>query len=74
VRYADRIGIDRAAFAACLDSERFRDAVEQDVREGLALGVTGTPTFFVNGRRLVGLLPVEDFRDAVRVALAEAGK
>ena len=74
VRYADRIGIDRAAFVACLDGERFRDAVEQDVREGLALGVTGTPTFFVNGRRLVGLLPVEDFRDAVRVALAEAGK
>ena len=31
-----------------------------------ALGVTGTPTFFINGRRLVGAQPVEAFRDAVR--------
>jgi protein-disulfide isomerase len=48
--------------------------VEQDMSEGRALGVTGTPTFFVNGRRLVGAQPVEAFRDAVRAALEEAGK
>jgi protein-disulfide isomerase len=69
LRYADRIGIERAAFAECLDSERFRDAVERDVSEGRALGVTGTPTFFINGRRVVGAQPIEVFRDAVRDAL-----
>jgi protein-disulfide isomerase len=42
--------------------------------EGRALGITGTPTFFVNGRRLVGAMPVEAFREAVRSALTEDGK
>jgi protein-disulfide isomerase len=74
LRYADRIGIERIAFTECLDGGRFRDAVEQDMSEGRALGVTGTPTFFINGRRLVGAQPVEAFRDAVRAALEEAGK
>ena len=74
LRYAERIGLERASFAECLDSARFRDAVEQDMTEGRALGITGTPTFFVNGRRLVGAMPVEAFREAVRAALTEDGK
>jgi protein-disulfide isomerase len=69
LRYADRIGIERAAFAECLDSGRFREDLERDMSEGRALGVTGTPTFFINGRRLVGSQPVEAFREAVRAAL-----
>jgi protein-disulfide isomerase len=69
LRYADRIGIERSGFADCLDSERFRDALERDVSEGRALGVTGTPTFFINGRRVVGAQPIEVFRDAIRSAL-----
>lgn len=74
VRYADRLGLEREAFTACLTGGRFRDAVEQDVSEGKALGVTGTPTFFINGRRLVGAQPVEAFQEAVRAALDEARK
>lgn len=74
LRYADRIGIERAAFADCLDRGRFRDAVEQDLSEGKALGITGTPTFFINGRRLVGAQPVEAFREAVGAALQDADK
>src|SRR4029450_11470268 len=71
---AGRVGRERASFAGCLDSGRFRDAVERDMTEGRALGITGTPTFFVNGRRLVGAMPVEAFREAVRAALTEDGK
>ncbi len=69
LRYADRLGIERAAFAECLDGGRFREELERDMSEGRALGVTGTPTFFINGRRLVGAQPVEAFRDAIRAAL-----
>jgi protein-disulfide isomerase len=74
VRYAARLGLEREAFAACLADGRFRNAVEQDVSEGKALGVTGTPTFFINGRRLVGAQPVEAFQEAVRAALEESRK
>ena len=71
LRYADRIGIERAAFAECLDSGRFREDLERDMSEGRAIGVTGTPTFFINGRRLVGSQPVEAFRELVRAALGD---
>jgi len=72
IGYAGRLGLDRASFTECLDSRRFRRAVEADVAEGKSAGVRGTPTFFVNGRRLVGAQPLEAFRDAVRGALEEA--
>ena len=44
-----------------------------DQREGRAAGVRATPTFFVNGQKIEGALPIEEFRDAVRRALREAG-
>jgi protein-disulfide isomerase len=73
VLYAGRLGVPRERFEACLDSGRHRGAVRADMAEGRAAGVTGTPTFFVNGRRLVGAQPIEAFREAVQRALSEAG-
>ena len=73
VLYATRLGLPLDAFTACLDSERYRPAVRVDVSEGRAAGVTGTPTFFVNGRRLVGIQSIETFREAVQDALDDAG-
>jgi protein-disulfide isomerase len=72
IGYAGRLGLDHQAFGACLDSRRFSRAVEIDVAQGRGLGVTGTPTFFVNGRRLVGAQPLEAFREAVEDALDDA--
>lgn len=72
IMYAGRVGLDKAGFAACLDGGRFLDAVERDVAEGRAAGVNGTPTFFVNGRRFVGLHPLKDLREAVEDALEDA--
>ena len=72
VGYARRLRLDEQAFAACLDGGRFQDALETDVREGRALGVTGTPTFFVNGRRHYGAYDVESLSEAVKVAKVRA--
>lgn len=72
VRYAGRLGLPTEPFAACLESARYRDAVRADLAEGRAAGVRGTPTFFVNGRRLVGAQPIQTFRAAVQDALAQA--
>ena len=74
VGYAGRLGLDRAAFGACLDSGRFAPSIDADIAEGRARGVRGTPTFFINGRRLVGAQPIETFRDAIRDALDDARK
>lgn len=48
------IGLDTAAFNACLDSRRYQQVVEQETRQGQARGVRYTPTFIVNGQVLVG--------------------
>jgi len=71
--YARRLGLDVPRFTECLDAARFRDAVAADQREGRAAGVRATPTFFVNGEKIEGALPIEDFRDAIRRALRAAG-
>jgi len=72
--YAARLGLPAEAFTACLDSGRYREAVKADVAEGRAAGVRATPTFFVNGQRLVGAQPYEAFRDAIQEALADGGR
>jgi protein-disulfide isomerase len=73
VGYARRLGLDVPAFTTCLDSAQFRDAVLADRREGREAGVQGTPTFFINGEKLEGAQPLEEFRAVIRRALREAG-
>jgi predicted DsbA family dithiol-disulfide isomerase len=46
--------------------------VESDVAQARALGVTGTPTFLVNGQALVGAHPIETFRMLIDDALKES--
>jgi protein-disulfide isomerase len=52
--YAKALGLNLPAFQQALDNHTYRPIVERDLAEAKGLGVTTTPTFFVNGRRLVG--------------------
>ena len=49
--YAGRLRLDRAKFDSALDSGRFADKVRRDLQDGIRLGVSSTPSLFVNGRR-----------------------
>ena len=71
VEYAVELGLDRAAFTRCVDEHRFATAVDADVAQGRALGITGTPSFFVNGRPLVGAHAVETFRALIEDELRD---
>ena len=55
VGYAEKLGLDMAAFQAALADHRHKAAVDRDVAEAQALGITGTPTLYVNGRKMVGV-------------------
>ncbi len=63
-RYADTIGLHEQQFVACLDDRRYRSNVVANMAEGRHLGVTGTPSFIINGRILSGAHPYEVFRSA----------
>ena len=65
-RRAEAVGLDMAAYTACYDSGRHAAAVKAGFDDGQAVGVTGTPTFFVNGRMFVGGQPYEDMAAVIR--------
>jgi protein-disulfide isomerase len=67
--YAADLGLDTAQFDACLDSGKYRNEVEKDTSDAEAYGVTGTPTFFINGNKLVGAQPYAKFQQAIEEAL-----
>jgi protein-disulfide isomerase len=72
--HAAAVGLDAKAFAACLDSGRYAARVQQGVKEGQALGVSSTPTFFINGRMVTGAHPYETFAAVIDDELARGKK
>lgn len=73
VGYAQRLGLNLQVFEAALDIGEHRARVERDRVEGEGLGVSGTPTFFINGEKLVGAQPVSAFRSVIDRHLRQAG-
>lgn len=71
LQYAQELGLDLQAFQKCLDSTRHEDEVLGDFRDGLRLGVNSTPTFFVNGTRVVGAQPFSIFKQLIEAELAQ---
>lgn len=71
--YVGELGLDTAAFDECLQSGQQADAVLADLERGVALGVNGTPAFFLNGNFISGAQPYEVFRQAIESLLAETG-
>jgi len=71
-RYASELGLDTPAFDECLDSNAMADEVKADFADGQAAGVSGTPTFFVNGNIVVGAQPFEAFKQIIDQELGES--
>jgi protein-disulfide isomerase len=59
--YAVELGLDSSDLLACISSGRYEQEVEDDARFAAGRGVTGTPTFFINGIPLVGAQPLDRF-------------
>ncbi len=69
---AEEIGADTEAFANCLEEGRSEE-VANDLADGREYGVTGTPTFFINGMRLVGAQPYAAFQQIIDQELEAGG-
>lgn len=67
--WAKSLGLTMTTFNACMDSEKYGTKVDADIAAGTSFGVSGTPTFFVNGQFLLGAQPFSAFKKLIDDAL-----
>lgn len=68
-QYAKDLGLDTTKFDSCLDSGKYADEVQRDFTDGQSYGVSGTPTFFINGIEVVGAQPYNTFEQIIEQEL-----
>ncbi len=71
---AAKLKLNTKQFDACLDKGKYADAVHQSMTQGSAVGVDGTPGFFINGRPLTGAQPAPMFENIINEELAHGGQ
>jgi protein-disulfide isomerase len=71
---AVQVGLDGRELLSDLAAGTYASRAQKDFNEGIARGVTSTPTFFVNGTMIVGARPYEEFKAAIDDALRADGE
>lgn len=69
--YAADLGLDTASFETCLSTEKYKTAVTDDMNEGAKVGVSATPTVYVNGIPVVGAESYSVFKQTIDAELAK---
>ncbi|MBI5022731.1 MAG: DsbA family protein [Candidatus Magasanikbacteria bacterium] len=62
---AGQIGLNMESFSQCFESAAVKSKVEKDWVDGASLGVSGTPSFFLNGEKVEGAIPLEAWEKAI---------
>jgi protein-disulfide isomerase len=63
--YAVETGLDAARFNNCLDGGQYREKINRDLSDGIFAGVGGTPTWFIDGVKVEGVIPADVFRKII---------
>jgi protein-disulfide isomerase len=71
---AESIGLQKEEFAQCLETAKHAEAIKTDLYDGVRVGVSGTPSMFINGRPLSGLVPYEGFATIIEEELSSSSK
>jgi protein-disulfide isomerase len=69
---AQRIGLNMLQFHQCMNSNKYIDEIEKDFNDGIKAGVSGTPTFFINGRTIIGPKPIKAFQKIINEEIEKA--
>jgi len=70
IKYASQVNLNADQFKQCITTQKFKDTVSNNYTYASNLGVSSTPTFFVNGIPLVGAQPFESFKQLIDKELA----
>lgn len=73
-KHAKDVGLNQARFNAALDGDKYEDAVKRDIELGKEVAVNGTPTLFVNGKRVANPTDLAVVTEAIDEALKNATK
>ncbi|MFA7286124.1 MAG: DsbA family protein [Patescibacteria group bacterium] len=65
IRYASQVGLSEQQFLTCIETRAQQVVVEEDLADGVRLGVRGTPTWFINGEKIEGALTLEGLTGVV---------
>jgi len=68
--YAKQVGVDMDQWKTCLSDPKIKQEISADMAAGSAVGVSGTPAFFINGIMLSGALPYDMFSQIIDKELA----
>jgi protein-disulfide isomerase len=68
-QYAQTLGLDMTKFSAVLKSNSYAAKIQRDKSDGMALGIKGTPTFFVNGKMVRGVPQYEELKAIIEEEL-----
>ena len=71
---AKRLGLDSAQFDQCVAAGSWHQSVDRDLGEGASAGVSGTPSFFINGVLLRGSQPLSAFEKLIDAELASSAR
>ena len=69
---AQKLGLDMKRFHASIEAHKSAALIQADMTAGRAVGAEGTPTFFINGKKLVGAQPIDAFKQLIDSELAAA--
>ena len=74
IRYAEELKLDMKRFTSDLDSMKHKKLIDQDVNLAITMDLYNTPTFFINGRRVIGNRPYEYLKKIIEEELAHVKK
>ncbi|MDF1496605.1 MAG: thioredoxin domain-containing protein [Patescibacteria group bacterium] len=70
ISIANELGLNEDKYSQCLLNDQIMSLVESDFQEAVSMGLTGTPTFFINRKMLVGAMDANAWRTELDTALA----
>lgn len=69
-RYANELSLNMTAFETCMSEHRYQEEIQADSDFAINLGISSTPTFFINGLAIVGAQPLNVFQQVIDKELA----
>lgn len=74
IQYAKELGLDVNRFTNDIDTKKHNSKIDRDLKLAMDIDLYNTPTFFINGRKVVGNRPYEYLREVVKEELKRVKK